>query len=108
VFVSQPWELFIIAVLTGIDYLTVPACSAIVSKHAPPHEQGLAQGSLAGLKGLTQYAASALAATSLGSTGPLFGLCRGLGPLMFSGLFSFFTSDLAPFEFAPAPFVLGQ
>ena len=33
-------------------------------------------------------------------------LYSGLGPLIFSGVFSFFTSDQAPFQYPAAPFVV--
>jgi hypothetical protein len=82
--VNKPWQSYAMESLTGISFLGYPTASALISRLCKPHEKGLAQGALSGVRGLTS----------------------GLGPLVFSGTFSFFTSKYAPFDFPQAPFIV--
>jgi DHA1 family tetracycline resistance protein-like MFS transporter len=83
---SEGWMLPVIAAFGALGGLAGPAIQSLVTKTVDETEQGEVQGALTSLQGLTSIAA----------------------PLVFtSGLFGFFTSKAAPFEFPGAPFMLG-
>ncbi|MDA8016637.1 MAG: TCR/Tet family MFS transporter [Thermoanaerobaculia bacterium] len=74
-------------VLGSIAGVAGPSIQALVSGSVTPSDQGKVQGALTSLMSLSSIVA----------------------PLLFvSGLFSFFTSDAAPFELPGAPFFLGM
>ncbi|MCD0458800.1 TCR/Tet family MFS transporter [Roseiconus lacunae] len=85
-FASQAWMLPVIAFFGALGGLAGPAVQSLVTKTVDETEQGEVQGALTSLQGLTSIFA----------------------PIIFtSGLFSYFTSAAAPFEFPGAPFLLG-
>lgn len=65
---SVMWIAGLIAAFGTISY---PSISGFVSNHAPPEQQGVAQGIITGIRGL----------------------CMGLGPLLFGFIFSLFHID---------------
>ena len=65
--------------------LAQPAMQAVMAGKVPPNEQGELQGGL----------------TSLMSASAIF------GPIIMTGLFSYFTGKDAPFKFPGAPFLAG-
>eukprot|EP00455_Lapot_gusevi_P024578 TRINITY_DN2562_c0_g1_i5.p1 TRINITY_DN2562_c0_g1~~TRINITY_DN2562_c0_g1_i5.p1 ORF type:complete len:489 (+),score=86.49 TRINITY_DN2562_c0_g1_i5:62-1468(+) len=72
--------------LLALAFMAFPAIGAVTSLHVPPHMQGRAQGGIAGVRAVT----------------------RGFGPLIFSGIFSYFTSSHSPISnFPQAAFVFG-
>lgn len=84
---SEGWMLPVIAIVGALGGLAGPAVQSLVTKTVDETEQGEVQGALTSLQGLTSIAA----------------------PLIFTaGLFGFFTSDKAPFQFPGAPFMLGS
>eukprot|EP01006_Ploeotia_vitrea_P035657 TRINITY_DN65915_c9_g3_i1.p1 TRINITY_DN65915_c9_g3~~TRINITY_DN65915_c9_g3_i1.p1 ORF type:complete len:571 (+),score=244.48 TRINITY_DN65915_c9_g3_i1:190-1713(+) len=83
-FIDRKYEALVLESFSGFSFVSFPACSSYVSKNVSSREQGLAAGALAGIRGMTS----------------------GLGPLLFSGLFSLFTSSRVPFEFPQAPCAL--
>ena len=66
--------------------IAAPALQGIISNQVPANEQGELQGAL----------------TSLTSVTAIF------GPPIMTGLFSYFTSSTAAFQFPGAPFILGS
>lgn len=79
------WTSFISIGFACMSLTTFPAISSIKSNAVGADEQGLIQGSLYGVR-------------SLGG---------GIGPLLFTGLFSLFTWDDFPVYYPAAPYVLG-
>lgn len=85
-FASQAWMLPVIAVVGALGGLAGPTIQSAITKTVDESEQGEVQGALTSLQGLTSIAA----------------------PLVYtSGLFGYFSSAHAPFQFAGAPFFLG-
>ena len=82
---SESWMMFVFLIPYCLGGISGPALQATISGHVPRNSQGELQGSLTSL----------MSATSI------------LGPLIMTNLFSYFTSDRAPFQFPGAPFVLG-
>ncbi|HSZ32325.1 MAG TPA: TCR/Tet family MFS transporter [Puia sp.] len=82
---SESWMMFVFLIPYCLGGISGPALQATISGHVPRNSQGELQGSLTSL----------MSATSI------------LGPLIMTNLFSYFTSDRAPFLFPGAPFVLG-
>ena len=82
---SKSWMMFVFLIPYCLGGISGPALQATISGHVPRNSQGELQGSLTSL----------MSATSI------------LGPLIMTNLFSYFTSDRAPFLFPGAPFVLG-
>jgi DHA1 family tetracycline resistance protein-like MFS transporter len=66
--------------------ITGPALQSIMSNCVPDNEQGELQGGLAGLISITSI----------------------IGPPLMTGLFSYFTSPKAPFQFAGIPFAVAS
>jgi MFS transporter, DHA1 family, tetracycline resistance protein len=85
-FTTQPLVLFALIIIGGLAGIAGPALQSILAGSVEPGERGRLQGALTSIASLTAV----------------------LAPLSFvSGLFAYFTSDAAPFEFAGAPFLLG-
>jgi len=84
---NQGWMLLAIIVVGSLGGIAGPAVQGMVAGSVSPSDQGKVQGALTALMSLTAIVA----------------------PLVFTaGLFSFFTSKRAPFEFAGAPFFVGS
>jgi DHA1 family tetracycline resistance protein-like MFS transporter len=78
--------LFALIIIGGFSGISGPALQSILAASVESGERGRLQGALTSIVSLTAV----------------------LAPLSFaSGLFAYFTSDAAPFEFAGAPFLLG-
>ena len=82
---SKGWMMYAIMIPFALGGLAGPALQGIISNQVGPNEQGTLQGSLTSLISLTSI----------------------FGPLLMTNLFSFFTSDNAPFYFPGAPFLAG-
>lgn len=84
---SSGWMIPCIIVFGSLSGLAGPAIQSLVTGAVDDREQGRVQGALTSLISLTNIFA----------------------PLIFTaGLFSYFTSERAPFEFAGSPFVFGS
>ena len=84
---NQGWMIPCIIVFGSLAGITGPAIQSIVAGSVPPSEQGKVQGALTSLMSLTNIVA----------------------PLFFTaGLFSYFTSERAPFPLPGAPFLVGS
>ncbi len=81
----QGWMLFLIMIPFSIGGIANPAIQSIISNEVPANEQGELQGALTSLMSVTSI----------------------VGPLLMTGLFSFFTSKSAPLYFPGAPFMMG-
>jgi MFS family permease len=84
VFVTKYWQPFVLEIVVGFSLMAYAAAGAWISMRTSADEQGLAQGALAGVRGVAQ----------------------GLSPLMFGGTFSYFTSKHAPFQFPQVIFAV--
>lgn len=84
-FATKSWMMFAFMVPFALGGFAGPALQGIISNQVPPNEQGELQGSLTSL----------IAVTSI------------IGPLLMTGLFSYFTSEKAQVQFAGAPFLMG-
>src|SRR5450631_1107200 len=82
---NQSWMMFVFLVPYCLGGIAGPALQSTISGHVPANAQGELQGSLTSLMSITLI----------------------IGPVMMTNLFSFFTSDHAPFLFPGASFVLG-
>lgn len=86
-FAVQGWMVYGVIIFGSIGGIAGPAVQSIVAKSVDPSEQGQMQGAITSLRSVTSIFA----------------------PLLFtSGLFHYFTSDKAPFEFAGMPFLVGS
>ena len=84
---SQGWMIWPVIVAGSLGGLAGPALQGLVAGTVSPSDQGKIQGALTSLLSLTAIVA----------------------PLLFvGGVFSYFTSDRAPFELPGAPFFLGS
>ncbi len=84
-FATQGWEMFAFMVPYALGGIAGPALQGLISNEIPANEQGELQGGL----------------TSLMSA------CAIFGPVIMTGLFSYFTGKDAPFIFPGAPFLVG-
>jgi MFS transporter, DHA1 family, tetracycline resistance protein len=84
-FATQGWEMFAFMVPYALGGIAGPALQGLISNEIPANEQGELQGGL----------------TSLMSA------CAIFGPVLMTGLFSYFTGKDAPFIFPGAPFLVG-
>jgi DHA1 family tetracycline resistance protein-like MFS transporter len=85
-FASHPFLLFALIVVGGLAGIAGPALQSTLAASVDAGERGRLQGALTSIASLTAV----------------------LAPLSFaSGLFAYFTSEAAPFEFPGAPFLLG-
>lgn len=83
-FATEGWMMFAILVPYCLGGITGPAIQGIMSNQLPDTQQGELQGIFAGMVSITSI----------------------IGPPLMTGLFAYFTSPQAPFEFAGAPFFL--
>lgn len=83
-FAPYGWMIFAIMIPFSLGGIANPAVQAIISSQVPSNEQGELQGALTSLMSLTSI----------------------VGPLLMTGLFSFFTGKSAPFYFPGAPFIM--
>ncbi|MDZ4809247.1 MAG: TCR/Tet family MFS transporter [Bacteroidota bacterium] len=83
-FATEGWMMFAFLVPYCLGGIAGPSLQATLAKHVPPNQQGELQGALTGLMSLTTI----------------------IGPLMMNNLFSFFTSEKAPFHFPGVAFLL--
>ncbi len=84
-FAWQGWMMFAFLIPYCLGGITGPAIQGIMSNQLPDTQQGELQGIFAGMVSITSI----------------------IGPLLMTGLFSYFTSAKAPFQFAGAPFLMG-
>ncbi|MBS1748174.1 MAG: TCR/Tet family MFS transporter [Bacteroidetes bacterium] len=85
-FATSTWMMFAILVPYCLGGVAGPAMQSILAGHVAANEQGELQGALTGLMSLTTV----------------------LGPLLMNDLFTFFTSEKAPFQFPGVSFFLGS
>lgn len=83
-FATKGWMMFAFLVPYCLGGIAMPSLQATLAKHVLPNQQGELQGTLTGLMSLTTI----------------------IGPLMMNNLFTFFTSEKAPFHFPGIPFFL--
>lgn len=83
-FAWQGWMVYAVIVLTTIENIADPALRSIASAKVPPSAQGELQGAITSLSSLTTI----------------------IGPAIFTQLFSAFTGNHAPVEFAGAPYLM--
>ncbi len=84
-FASQTWMMFVFLIPYCLGGICGPALQSTISANVPANEQGELQGAL----------------TSLVSVTSIF------GPMIMTGLFSYFTGPRAPFHFSGISFLLG-
>jgi DHA1 family tetracycline resistance protein-like MFS transporter len=84
-FATQGWMMFAFMVPYALGGIAGPAIQSIVSEQVPANAQGELQGALTSLMSLTSI----------------------IGPILMTGLFSYFTSKTAPVYFPGAPFMMG-
>lgn len=84
-FASQSWMMFVFLIPYCLGGIAGPALQSVISGHVPPNEQGELQGALTSL----------MSATSI------------VGPLLMTGLFSYFTKPGAPVYFPGISFLVG-
>jgi DHA1 family tetracycline resistance protein-like MFS transporter len=80
----QGWMIYAVIVLTALESLADPPLRSIASARVPPSAQGELQGALTSISSITTI----------------------IGPLIFTQVFSHFTSPRASVVFAGAPFAL--
>jgi DHA1 family tetracycline resistance protein-like MFS transporter len=83
-FATEGWMMFAFLVPYCLGGIAGPSLQATLAQHVPPNQQGELQGALTGLMSLTTI----------------------IGPLMMNNLFTFFTSEKAPFHFPGVSFLL--
>ncbi len=84
-FATEGWMMFAFLVPYCLGGIAGPSLQATLSQHVPPNEQGELQGALTSLMSLTTI----------------------IGPLIMNNLFTYFTTDKAPFYFPGISFLLG-
>ena len=85
-FASQTWMMFVILIPYCLGGICGPALQSVISGSVPPNEQGELQGALTSLISLTSI----------------------FGPMLMTGLFSYFTGPKAPFHFSGISFALAS
>lgn len=83
-FASQGWMMFVFMIPYSLGGIAGPSIQSLMTSHVPSNEQGELQGALTSLVSLTSI----------------------IGPLLMTGLFSYFTASTAPFYFPGAPFMM--
>ena len=83
-FASQGWMMFAFLIPYCLGGIAGPSLQATLAGHVLPNQQGELQGALTSLMSLTTI----------------------IGPLMMNNLFTYFTSDKAPFHFPGVSFLL--
>lgn len=84
-FASQGWMMFAFMIPYSLGGIAGPSIQSLMTSHVPSNEQGELQGALTSLVSLTSI----------------------IGPLVMTGLFSYFTSPTTPVYFPGAPFMMG-
>lgn len=84
-YATQSWMMFAILIPYCLGGIGGPALQGIISNQVPPNAQGELQGGLTSLMSIASI----------------------IGPVLMTGLFSYFTSDASPIKFAGAPFLMG-
>ncbi|MGE0634484.1 MAG: TCR/Tet family MFS transporter [Pseudobdellovibrionaceae bacterium] len=82
-FATESWMMYAILVPSALGGIAGPALQSMISKQVPTNEQGELQGTLVSLSSLTA-------------------IC---GPLVFTGLFTYFSKPEAPYHFQGAPYL---
>lgn len=82
---TKGWMMYGFTLIYCLGGIATPALQGIISNHVPANEQGELQGGLTSLISVTSI----------------------IGPPLMTGLFAYFTSVKAPFQFPGAPFILG-
>jgi DHA1 family tetracycline resistance protein-like MFS transporter len=83
----EGWMMLVVIIFGSLGGVAGPAIQGLIAGTVASHDQGKIQGAITSLVSLTSIFA----------------------PLIFAtGLFSYFTSQAAPFEFPGAPFLLGS
>ncbi len=80
----EAWMLYFIMIPLSLGGIANPALQSIISNQVPSNEQGELQGALTSLMSLTSI----------------------IGPVLMTGLFSYFTTKNAPIYFPGAPFMM--
>lgn len=83
-FATKGWHMMAILIPYCLGGISGPALQGMMSNAIPANEQGELQGAVTGM----------MSATSI------------IGPPLMTGLFAYYTSDSAPFQFAGAPLIL--
>ncbi|HXS37812.1 MAG TPA: TCR/Tet family MFS transporter [Flavipsychrobacter sp.] len=84
-FATQSWMMFVFLIPYCLGGIAGPALQGIISSQVPANEQGELQGALTSLMNVTSI----------------------VGPLIMTGLFSYFTRPKAPVYFPGAPYLMG-
>lgn len=84
-FASKGWMMFAFMVPYALAGIAGPSLQSLISGNIPANEQGELQGALTSLISVTSI----------------------VGPLLMTGLFSYFTAATAPVYFPGAPFMMG-
>jgi MFS transporter, DHA1 family, tetracycline resistance protein len=84
-FATESWMMFVFLVPYCLGGLAGPSLQATLAQHVSANQQGELQGALTSLMSLTTI----------------------IGPLMMNNLFTYFTSEKAPFHFPGVSFLLG-
>ena len=84
-FASKGWMMFAFMVPYALAGIAGPSLQSLISGNIPANEQGELQGALTSLISVTSI----------------------IGPLLMTGLFSYFTSSASPVYFPGAPFMMG-
>jgi DHA1 family tetracycline resistance protein-like MFS transporter len=82
-FITQSWMVYAAIILFTFTGITMPSLQTIISKQTPQEEQGELQGSLVAITSLTAI----------------------LGPLLYTTLFTHFTTNISTLVFPGAPYV---
>ena len=82
---TQSWMMFLFLIPYCLGGICGPALQSIISGQVPANEQGELQGSLTSVMSITNI----------------------IGPILMTGLFSYFTKATAPIHFAGAAFFVG-
>jgi len=83
---TQSWMMFVFLVPYCLGGICGPALQSIITTQVPANEQGELQGGLTSVMSITNI----------------------IGPVLMTGLFSYFTKSTAPVHFAGAAFFLGS
>lgn len=84
-FANKGWMMFAFMIPYALGGIAGPSLQSIISGKVPPNEQGELQGALTSLMSVTSI----------------------IGPLLMTGLFSYFTGEHAPVYLPGAPFLMG-
>ncbi len=84
-FASQTWMMFVFLIPYCLGGICGPALQSTISENVPSNEQGELQGALTSLVSLTSI----------------------FGPMIMTGLFSYFTGPKTPYHFSGVSFLLG-